>query len=105
MVPSVGQKVRTRCDGKFWWTVHASGSRYAICSRQAPFKPKGQYLYTIMDFEKGIQGPCNLIGQGWDVTQYKTPELGWRLLHVALLNGSLEISHRNNAALVITEIK
>jgi hypothetical protein len=84
--------------------VQAAGSRYAICSRQAPFKPKGEYLYTIMDFEQGIQGPCNLIGNGWDVAQYNTPEIGWRALHLALLGKQVEISHRNNIKLEVTEV-
>lgn len=103
-VPKVGQRVRTQRDGRAWWTVQAAGKRYAICSRQAPFGAKGEYLYTIMDFERGIQGPCNLIGNGWDVTQYKTPEIGWRALHLALLGKQVEISHRNNINLEVTEV-
>jgi len=37
-----------------------------ILTRQAPFKPKGEVLYTIVDQEQGLRGPCNLIEQGWD---------------------------------------
>lgn len=99
-----GDKVRTAKDGKAWWTVQASGNRYAILTRQAPFKPKGDYLYTIVDSEGAVRGPCNLIGNGWDVTQYPTPEIGWRLLHQKMTDGELEISHRRAVALDITEI-
>jgi hypothetical protein len=99
-----GDKVRTAKDGKAWWTVQAAGSRYAILTRQAPFRPRGDYLYTIVDSVDAVRGPCNLIGNGWDVTQYPTPEIGWRLLHLKLIAGELEISDRRALALDITEV-
>ena len=95
----VGDKVRTVRDLPFWWTVQTAGDRYVIMTRQAPFKPKGDYLYTIIDNETGMRGPCNLIGNGWDVSQYKTPEAGWRGLHVQLLAGDIELSHRQQVTL------
>ncbi|NWL34449.1 hypothetical protein [Paenarthrobacter nitroguajacolicus] len=100
-----GDKVRTRQHGKRWWTVQASGSRYAICTRQAAFRPAGEYEYTILDFEAQEQGPCNLIGNGWDVSMYVTPEAGWRGLHVQLLSGSIELSRSQSITLHITETK
>ncbi len=100
-----GDKVRTRKDGKAWWTVQVAGSRYAILTRQAPFRTKGEYLYTIVDAKEGVRGPCNLIGNGWDVSEYTTPEAGWRGLHVQLLAGSIEISHRQQVSLDVTEVK
>lgn len=101
----VGDKVRTRHDGKSWWSVQVAGGRYTICIRQAPFKAKGEYLYTILDSVNEVQGPCNLIGNGWDVSLYKTPEIGWRDLHVQLLSERVEISRRQSVSLKITEVK
>lgn len=100
-----GDKVRTRKDGKAWWTVQVSGSRYAIMTRQAPFQPTGTYLYTIIDAQEGVRGPCNLIGNGWDVSAYITPQAGWRSLHIQLLAGHIAISHRQLVTLDIVEVK
>lgn len=73
-----GDQVRTRKDGKAWWTVQVAGHRYSILTRQAPSRPKGEYLYTIVDNEEGVRGPSNFIGNGWDVSAYPTPAIGWR---------------------------
>ncbi|AXH44444.1 hypothetical protein PP353_gp68 [Arthrobacter phage Kumotta] len=100
-----GDQVRTAVNGKRWWTVQAAGDRYAICTRNLPFRPAGEYEYTILDFEAQQQGPCNLIGNGWDVSDYITLEAGWRALHIQLLAGSLELSHRQSIPLHITETR
>jgi|GEM_PF-3503896 len=49
-----------------WWTARAVSERFAVLTRQAEFKPKGEVAYTIIDPKRGVRGPCNLIGQGWD---------------------------------------
>lgn len=100
-----GDRIRTTRDGKSWWTVQIAGERYVICTRQAPFKPKGDYLYTIMDLKRHAQGPCNLIGNGWDVSYFKTPLHGWRWLHISLLAGTIELSRRQACGLVIREVE
>jgi hypothetical protein len=100
-----GDKVRTLRNGKRWWTVQASGSRYAICTRQAAFRPAGEYEYTILDFEAQEQGPCNLIGNSWDISDYITAEAGWRSLHIQLLSGAIELSRRQSIALKIVETR
>lgn len=88
-----------------WWTVQAAGSRYAIVTQQAPFRPAGEYFYSILDFEEGIRGPSNLIGNGWDVSQYPSPEIGWRLLHVGLLSERLQITSRNRVPFSILDVR
>lgn len=65
-VPPIGAKVKLLKDGPRWWAVRAADERFAILTRQADFKPKGEVLYTILDVHEGVRGPCNLIGQGWD---------------------------------------
>ena len=79
-----------------WWTVRAvdtEGNRYAVATCPAPFKPKGEVLYTIIDLERKICGPCNLIGGGYDINEPQGP---WNLLH-EIKTGELEISRRNVA--------
>jgi hypothetical protein len=98
-----GDRIRTVRDGNKWWTVQVAGPRYVICTRQAPFRPAGEYVYTILDLERDRQGPCNLIGNGWDVRDFKTPGHGWRWLHISLLSGSVELSQRQSCALTIAE--
>ena len=53
-------------DGPRWWDVRCADGRFAILTRQAEFKPKGEVCYTILDAQEGVRGPCNLIGQVWD---------------------------------------
>lgn len=103
---SPGAKIRIAADNnawRKWWTVQAAGSRYVIVTQQAPFRPKGDYVYSILDFETGIRGPSDLIGHGWDVSQYPSAEIGWRLLHLALLSGRRQITSRNRVPFSITE--
>jgi len=74
-----------------WWTVQAVSTRYTIATCQAPFKPKGERYYTIVDHEELIAGPCNLIGGG-----YSMDEEGWATqLLGEILSGELEITRRN----------
>ena len=48
-----------------WWTVRAEDERFTVLTRQAEFVPKGILRYTIIDLERGVRGPCNLIGNGY----------------------------------------
>jgi len=50
----------------WWWNVRCGDDRFTIITRQAEFKPRGIRRYSIIDRERGVRGPCNLIGQGWD---------------------------------------
>lgn len=96
-----GSRVKlSYCSPRHWWTVQVVGDRYAICIRQVPFKPKGTYWYTILDFEKKVRGATNYIGNGWDM-ETRGPYIGSRLLHVELLSGDVEISHRASTFLEI----
>lgn len=49
-----------------WWTVRAEDERFTILTRQREFHPADEVVYTIVDRERGVRGPCNLLGQGWD---------------------------------------
>lgn len=129
-LPPVGSKVKLTRDGRRWWDVRCADERFAILTRQAEFKPKGEVAYTILDLEEGVRGPCNLIGQGWDM--YMSDDACARLLHelqigakVQAWNGGdrsfdldaflaaagsrhglgVEITHRNRVALDIGEVR
>ena len=90
-----------------WWTVRAQDDRYVILTRQAPFRPAGEVEYTVIDWERGVRGPCNLIGQGWHATM---PDGECEHL-LRALNGldddghpQVEVSHRNNVPIQILRI-
>lgn len=129
-LPPVGVQVRLCCDGPRWWDVRIADERFAILTRQAEFRPKGQVAYTILDVREGVRGPCNSIGQGWHATM---PDEECRKLLQALQigakvqawnsgdhsfdifevleeadaagRGHVGISHRNRVSLDVGEIR
>lgn len=96
----VGVRIKFAGDAK-WWAVRAESAdrRYAVCTRQAEFKPKGEVFYTIVDQVEYLRGPCNLIGQSWDA--YMSDEKCAELI-AALESGEVEISHRNRVGLNVS---
>ena len=58
MTISVGQKIKM-CAEKQRYTVMAANERFVIATK--PFNARKTYLYTILDLERGVRGPCNLI--------------------------------------------
>lgn len=125
-LPPVGSKVKLTSDAPRWWDVRAADGRFAICTRQAEFKPKGEVFYTILDIKEGVRGPCNLIGQAWHATmpdeacQELLEELqigaktgAWEGIdddaHISWKNETqrfgVEISHRNRVPLGIYAIR
>lgn len=66
-LPPVGAKIKLTRDGNRWWDVRCADERFAICTRQAEFQPKGELRCTILDIQEGIRGACNQIGNGWDL--------------------------------------
>jgi hypothetical protein len=55
---TVGDKVKF-CSEKQRYTLQARNERFFILTK--PFNAKKTYLYTIVDNERVIRGPCNLI--------------------------------------------
>jgi len=60
-----GDKVKLQ-DANRWWDVRTGDERFVVLTRQQSFRTKGTLLYTVIDWERGVRGPCNLIGGGWD---------------------------------------
>ena len=69
--PEVGDRVKF-ADDRFIWTVAATSEHFTALTRPAPFRRDAK-VYTVIDWDKGFRGPCNLIGQGWGDGTY-TPE-------------------------------
>ena len=115
-----GSRVRLGQDTrpKAWWTVRAADERFTILTRPASNKARGSE-YTIIDTGRALRGPCDLIGQGWDVDAEQGCEkllraLNFHLEVAARLNAgegsvrmtetSTEVSHRNNVPIEILEV-
>lgn len=106
---AVGERVRfarPSDESTWWWDVRATDTRFTVLTRQRPFRVKGELLYTIIDRERGVRGPCNLIGQGWDIEEPGGCE---RLLDALRRHADnapglrVEVSHRNNLPFEILE--
>ncbi|TFD16197.1 hypothetical protein E3T26_04765 [Cryobacterium sp. TMT1-21] len=119
----VGDQVKLRPRGR--WTVRAVSANFAALVRQVPFAKKGTLQYTVIDWRKGIRGPCDLIGQGYGDGSYTQTECTEMLLDFEYVSAEdpariaaatagrkfwrperhgLEISHRNNLPLDIESV-
>lgn len=117
----VADRIRLKHGGheNRWWTVKAVDERFVVVTRQEEFKPKGVSCYTILDWVRGVRGPCDLSGQGWDVDEPNGCAELLRALNyhlevdarldagegsVSLDEASTQVSYRNNVEIVITEV-
>jgi len=71
-VLNVGDKVKLQDRNS--WRVQAVTENFAALVRQAPFEEKGTLWYTVIDWRKGIRGPCDLIGQSFGDGSYGEAE-------------------------------
>ena len=90
----VGQPLKFDDEKIFRWTIKSIGLPYVICTTAGPLG-----YYTILNVEKGIRGPDNFGGVG-----YQTPKDCESAL-IGLLSGELEISNRHKIPLVISEVR
>lgn len=100
--------------GHGWWTVRARDERYIVCTRQAPFKPKGEQQYTILDLtgyqERTYNGAgngivrssLNTLGGGYDLGE-DGANCGQILKDLA--SGEWELSHRRIVSVWRIEVK
>lgn len=111
----LGQGTRS----KAWWKVQNADERFSILTRPRSSAGKGSE-YTIIDRVRGVRGPCDLIGQGWDVDAENGCEKLLRALNfhlevaarleageqrVVMTEISTEVSHRNNVPIEILQTK
>lgn len=98
----VGAKVWF-AEEKQGYTVQARDERFMICTK--PFNPRKTYLYSIVDFERGIRGPDNLIFGSYK--PYNTKE-GAEANLVSLNEKPFptqEVSHRRKCEINIVKFK
>ena len=101
----VGDQIRFDPD-RPWWTVRDRDDRYIVATRQQPFAPKGDLLYTVVDLTgwqdynyngagNGIvRSSLNTLGGGWNIEADGT---GSEQIIPALRSGEWEFSHRRVA--------
>lgn len=101
---TVGTRVRlTPAPSTRWWTVQAVSDNFVACVRQAEFQTRGTLMYTVLDWRRGLRGPCNLIGRGWGDGSYSQQECA-ELLQ-AFESDEVEVSHRSNVPLEILAVE
>lgn len=89
---AVGQRVKLHLDSRrCWWTVRGLTADTVVLTRQRDFRPRGERVYTVIDWRAGVRGPVDVIGQGWDVS---TDELCQELAELVRA-GEWRISQRN----------
>lgn len=86
-------------EGK-WWTVRAEDDRYVILTMPTK-QSKKWLLYTVIDWERDVRGPINLIGGGWGIQE----ETDYAEKLQELIDGEVEVSWRNNVPLFVTEVE
>lgn len=86
-------------EGK-WWTVRAENDRYVILTMPAK-KSRTWLLYTVIDWERNVRGPINLIGGGWDIQE----DTDYAEKLAELVDGEVEVSWRNNVPVLVTELE
>lgn len=80
------------------YRVQARSERFVICTK--PFAPQKTVLYTIIDFERHVRGPDNMVfGNGYETREDCEARLA------ELVQGEIEVSYRRNVALAIEAVK
>lgn len=104
----VGDRIRFTpyATGKRWWTVRDRDDRFIVATMQAPFKPRGNLWYTVVDLtgwlDKSYNGAgggivrssVNTLGGGWDIDADGS---GAEQIIPALRSGEWELSQRRVA--------
>lgn len=104
----VGDRVRLEFDiPSRWWDVRAADDRYVVLTRQREFKPRGTLVYTIIDWERDVRGPCDLLGQGWDVESESGCDALLRALNANERDDeiSTQVSYRNNVPVEVLAVR
>ena len=92
----VGDRIKFKGERQSY-RVCAADARFAVCIK--PFNAKKTTLYTIVDFERDVRGPDNMIFS----QRHETDEDAIRTL-ADLQSGEVEVSHRRCIPLDIEKI-
>lgn len=92
----VGDRIKFKSERQSY-RVCAANDRFAVCIK--PFNARRTTLYTIVDFERDIRGPDNMVfPQG-----HETDADAERTLR-DLKSGDVEVSHRRSVPLDIEKV-
>lgn len=80
------------------YTVMAASMRYKVCTK--PFAPKNTVIYSIIDVDRGVRGPDNMVFS----FGYETPSQCVQALD-DLEQEEIEVSWRRQAPLRIRKIE
>lgn len=94
---AVGDLIKFKGE-KRRYTVKAASDRFLICTK--PFPPKRTVIYSIVDFQRDVRGPDNLVFSPFN---YAKQECIDECL-AALIAGECEVSYRRNAPLEIESV-
>ncbi|WGL50655.1 hypothetical protein P5P86_11840 [Nocardioides sp. BP30] len=97
--------------GVRWWTVRVRDERFILATMQAPFRPKSELIYTVVDLTGWqrtyngvgpgvVRSSLNALGGGWD-----TDDEGMAAALAGLQSGKWELSVRRVLAVQSIEIK
>ena len=81
----VGNSVQF-AESKRWWRVRALADRFVILT--SPFNLQRTVIYSIIDWERGVRGPDDHYGVGYETEQEIADALA------RLVSGEIEVSHR-----------
>ena len=91
-----GNRIKFESEGKPY-KVRLADERFAICTK--PFNLRHTTIYTIVDLERGVRGPDDLIfGEGYETDEDMTRALK------QLQAGEIEVSHRRSIPLDIERV-
>lgn len=97
------------------WTVRATSERFVVLTSRGF---GADLLYTIIDWDREVRGPVNLIGGGYGIFKHNVMEKSEELindLHGELVllhnedgtpeySSGVEVSYRNNVPIKIKEV-
>jgi len=93
----VGDKIKFVSE-KRRYTVRAVVAPFVVCTK--PHNPTHEFIYTILDFSRGIRGPVDSLWHGYG---FGTDE-GCELLCADLVAGEAAVSTRQGLELDIERI-
>lgn len=82
---SVGDSVQFE-ESRRWWRVRAKSTRYVVLT--SPFNLRSTVLYSVIDWERGVRGPDDHYGVGYETDDEIADALR------RLRRGEIEVSWR-----------
>ena len=99
----IGARV-TFAEERMPYTVQARSERYLVCTK--PFAPQKTVIYTVVDLDRGIRGPENLVFGFGAETREQCEDMLDRLEGRADYKcDPSEVSYRNHIPVHVAKVK